>query len=153
MVMLVISVTCAFGVAAYARPFGPSRKGRGMGWDSGGFRAFLELNLTETQRADMLTIINKYQDERQTLRNTAVEARRNLQTVLNVETFNEEAVRKALREKSDIREEMFILRIKMTNELKAVLTAEQLELLEERKSQRRERITDRLSKRLERMSE
>jgi len=92
----------------------------------------------------MMNIINKYQPEREGLRNRMMEARRNLRAVLRAEPFNEGGARKAFREASVMREEMFILRARMMTELRAVLTPEQKELIQERRAQRAERMKQRL---------
>ncbi len=141
-----VSVLFALALPAEARPFGPKR---GMGPGLGGLKAFLELKLSESQQGVMMNIIDKYQPEREDLRNRMMEARRNLRAVLRTEPFNEGDARKAFGEASSIREEMFLLRAKMMTELRAVLTPEQKELLKERRAQRAEKMKHRLNAWLE----
>jgi len=133
-VVAAISVVFALAFAAEARPFGPKR----------GMKCFLELKLSEAQQGEMMNIINKYQPEREGLRDRMMEARRNLRAVLRAEPFNEGEARKAFREASVMREEMFILRARMMTELRAVLTPEQKELIQKRRAQRAERMKQRL---------
>ena len=148
-IMVAVSMVLALAFTAEARPFGPGHKGRGMRGDLGGLKMLLELKLSDTQQAQMTNIINKYQKERETLRDTTMQARKNLSAVLRAEQFNEEQARKAFREASAARENMFVSRAKMMAELKAVLTPEQLESLKERKAQRIERMRHRFKTRLE----
>ena len=101
----------------------------------------------------MMNIINKYQPEKEGLRNRMMEARRNLRAVLRAESFNEGEARKAFREASATREEMFVLRAKVMTELTAVLTPEQKELIKERRGQRAEKMKERLETWLENPSQ
>ena len=151
-VMVVGSMVFVLAVAveAQARPGGPNR---GMKAGLGGLKAFLELKLSDSQQAEMGNIITKYQDQTESLRNRIIGSRKNLATVLRAEQFNEEEARKAFREASAVREDMFVLRARMMTEMKAVLTPEQLELLEERKAQRLGRIRHRFDTWAEKPSE
>ena len=149
-VVAAVSMAFAIAFAAEARPFGPKR---GMKIGSGGLKGFLELNLSEAQQGEMMNIINKYQPENEGLRNRMMEARRNLRAVLRAESFNEGEARKAFREASATREEMFVLRAKIMTELEAVLTPEQKELIKERRGQRAEKMKERLETWLENPSQ
>jgi Spy/CpxP family protein refolding chaperone len=120
---------------------------------AGGLKGFLELNLSEAQQGEMMNIINKYQPEKEGLRNRMMEVRRNLRAVLRAESFNEGEARKAFREASATREEMFVLRAKIMTELRAVLTPEQKELIKERRGQRAEKMKERLETWLENPSQ
>jgi Spy/CpxP family protein refolding chaperone len=138
-----VAVLMAFALAftAEARPFGPKR-----GIKSGlvGLKGFLELNLSAGQQEEMLNILNKYQLEREGLRDRIMESRKNLRAVLRAEAFNEGEARKAFREASAAREDIFVLRAKMMSELKAVLTPEQKQLIESRRGQRAEKMRQRV---------
>lgn len=134
-VVAAVSMAFALAFAAEARPFGPKR---GMKFGLGGLKGFLELKLSEAQQGEMMNIINKYQPEREGLRDRMMEATRNLKAVLHAEPFNEGEARKAFREASAMREEIFVLRAKMMTEMRAVLTPEQKELIKERRAQRAE---------------
>jgi len=145
-VVAAVSMAFALAFAAEARPFGPNR---GMKSGLGGLKGFLELKLSEAQQGEMMNIINKYQPEKEGLRNRMMEAGRNLRAVLRAEPFNEGEARKAFREASAMREEMFVLRAKMMTELKALLTLEQKELIKERRAQRAEKMKEHLENWLE----
>ena len=145
-VVAAVSMAFALAFAAEARPFGPKR---GMKSGLGGLKGFLELKLSDAQQVEMMNIINKYQPEREGLRDRMMEARRNLRAVLHAEPFNEAEARKALREASAMREEIFVLRAKMMTEMRAVLTPEQKELIKERRAHRAEKMKQRLETWLE----
>ena len=144
-VMVVASMVLVFAAAlgVEARPYGPHMKKRGMGSGVTGLRAFHDLKLTDAQQEAITNIINTYQDQRGSLRNSMAEARKKLRVVLQAEQFNEEDARKAYREASTVREDVFVLRAKMMAELRAVLTPEQLELVSKRKAKRLERMKKR----------
>jgi Spy/CpxP family protein refolding chaperone len=144
--MVMVSMVLVFATSCIveARPFGPHMQKRGMGFGFTGLRAFHDLKLSDTQQESITNIINQYQDQRETIRDSMVEARKNLRVVLQAVHFNEGDTRKAYREASALREDMFVLRAKMMAELRAVLTPEQLELLKERKAKRLERMKKRL---------
>ena len=63
---------------------------------------------------------------------------RRVGAVLGAEQFNEENARKAFREASGVREDLFVLRARMLSEMKAVLTPQQVQMLQERKAERHE---------------
>jgi Spy/CpxP family protein refolding chaperone len=136
------SMVLAVAFVAQARPFGPSFSDQGIGAGVGRLEALLELKLSENQRAQLIKIINKYEEQRKGFRNRMIEARKNLWGVLKAANFNEENARKAFREASAVREDMFVLRAKMMSEMKSLLTPEQLQLLQEGKAQRYERMKD-----------
>jgi len=138
-VMMVVSILFMLALAAEAGPFGYHSKKGGMESKLAGLRTLLELRLSDSQQVKMLSIINKYQGEKENLRNSMKEARKSLSAVLDTEPFNEENARKAFKKASAMREEMFVLKAKMMTELKAVLTPEQQKLLQERKCKRQER--------------
>jgi Spy/CpxP family protein refolding chaperone len=111
-----------------------------MGAGTGGLKAVLELKLSEDQKAQLTNIIIKYQGQRAALRTSVMETRKNVVAVLKAEKFDEENARKAFRETFEIRENLFVLRAKMLSEMKAVLTPQQLQMLQERKARRHERM-------------
>jgi len=137
-VIVLVSIVFLFATAIVvdARPFGHNFQNRAMGSELPGLRTFLELGLSDSQQTDMINIINKYRDQGKSLRNSVLMEKKNIRTVLQADKFNEEEVRKAFRKSSEVREEMFMLKLKMMAELKAVLNPEQLTLLKERKSHR-----------------
>lgn len=141
---IAVMMVFAGALAAMAGDF-PSRHPRhGFGHGFFGLKAMLELKLSDSQQTQVLEIIGRYENEMKNNRNSIWEARKSLMAAMHAEAFNEEQLRTAFKQLSSIREESIVSTGKMMNELKAVLTSEQMALLKERKSQRMERIKARL---------
>ena len=117
----------------FARHHGPPGI---MGPGFHGLKTLIQLNLSGPQQSKILSIIEKYENERESLRESLREARKGLARVLEAEQVNEDEIRSALRRAAPIREELLVMRVKMMAELKTVLTTEQLQLLEESKAHR-----------------
>ena len=138
-----VSLVLALALAVQARPFRPGSRDGGPGAAIGGLKAVLELKLTEDQQAQLINIINKYEDQTGDLRSRMMEARKRVAAVLKAEPFNEEDARKAFQEASEVRENLFVLKAKMMSEMKVVLSPEQLQRLQEGKARRHERMKQR----------
>jgi Spy/CpxP family protein refolding chaperone len=151
--LAVISMVLTVAWAVQARPFGPGSRDGGPGAAIGGLKAVLALKLSEDQQAQLMNIIGKYEEQREGLRSRMIEARKKLAAVLKAEAFSEEDARKTFREASEVRENLFVLRAKMMSEMKAVLTPEQLQQLQEEKAQRHERMKHRFEAWTERNAE
>ncbi len=142
--VLVLVVMLAGAVVTTAGVF-PGHHRRGTrGFRLPGLKTFIELNLSDSQKSQVLNILEKYQRERQDTLDSLLEARKHLSTVTHAEEFNEDDVRKAYRKISSMEEELFVLRAKMMAELRAALNPEQIELLRERRAQRIQKMRDRL---------
>lgn len=126
---------------------------RGMGKGLMGIETLLELNLTDRQRTELLGIIDKSRDEQEKLRERMREARKDLRIVMQADEFNETALREAFRKSSSVREEAFVLRAKMMNDMRKVLTDEQRAILAEKRKQRWEEMKARLCSRLKEADE
>ena len=135
-VTLAALIVFALAFSADAKPFGPAFGNREHGGALAALQTFLALKLTDAQQEQMKSIIAKYQDQGRELKTKMEEARRNTWDVLNAAPLNEGNARNAFRNASTVREEMFILRVKMMAELKSVLTPDQVNLLKERRAQR-----------------
>jgi Spy/CpxP family protein refolding chaperone len=120
-----------------------------MGPGLAGLKTLIELNLSDSQESVILGIIEKYERDRENTVNSLREARKNLRRALQAIEVNEEKVREAYRQTVPIREELLVMRARMMAELKTVLTAEQRQLLEDRKAQRLQRLKGRLGPWLE----
>jgi Spy/CpxP family protein refolding chaperone len=139
----VLAATMVLAVAGtlLAKPFfghGPSVHGMGAGVD--GLKALLELKLSQDQQAQLLSLLGHFEDQRDALRSSLRETRRDVAGVLRATPFNEETARKAFQNASAVRVELWILRAKLMSEIKSILTPEQLQLLQERKAQRHGRM-------------
>jgi len=138
--VLVIVILSIGAFAATAGIFPGHHRRGGMGFRVPGLKTFIELNLSDSQRARILSIIETYQRERQDTLDSLLEARKHLSTAVHAQEFNEDNVRKAYRQVSSMEEEAFVSRAKMMAELRAVLNPEQIELLRERRAQRTEKM-------------
>ena len=139
--VLFLTIYFAGAVAVEAGRFGRHHRPPGiMGPGFHGLQTMIQLDLSDSQQSKILSITEKYENERESLKESLREARRDLARVLETEHPDEDAIRNALRRAAPIREELLVMRVKMMAELKTVLTPEQLQLLQERKAHRIERL-------------
>ena len=135
--VLFLTVFFATPVVVEAGRFGRHHGQFGvMGPELYGLKTFIQLKLTPEQQSQILGIIEKYDNQRQSLKMSLREARRNLARVLQAEQPDENEIKNALHQAAPVREELLVMRVEMMAELKSVLTPEQLQLLEARKSHR-----------------
>jgi Spy/CpxP family protein refolding chaperone len=111
-----------------------------------GLKTLIQLNLSDSQKSRILSIIGKYENDIENAKNNLREARHNIRAALQAGKFNENEIRNAYRQAAPIKEELLVMGAKMMAEMKTVLTAEQLQLLEERKAQRIEEIRGRFDR-------
>lgn len=135
--VLFLTIFFTGAVAVEAGRFGRHHDPSGiMGPEFRGLKTIIQLDLSDSQKLKIMSIIEKYENERASLKESLREARKNLTRVLETEQADEDQIRSALRRAEPIREELFVKRVKMAAELKTVLTPEQLQLLEQRKAHR-----------------
>ena len=149
----ILVIICLVASHAGAKSFGPGNHFRNFGGGLAGLKTFIDLDLSETQKTEVLSIIDKYQDMRQSTREKLREARENLRNALKYEQFNEDGVRTAYRQVSSIQEDLLVLRVQMRSELKTLLTPEQSELLKEKRARRFAKMNNRLENRLEKFNQ
>ena len=149
----ILVIICLVASQAGAKSFGPGNHFRNFGGGLGGLKTFIELNLSETQKSEVMSIIDKYQDKRQSTREKLREARENLRNTMKSEQFNEGVVRTAYLQVSLIQADLLVLSVQMRSELKSLLTPEQSELLKEKRDRRFARMKNRLENRFERFSQ
>lgn len=135
--VLFLTIFFATAVVVEAGHFGRHHGQFGMmGPQFSGLKTLIELKLTPEQQSQILAILEKYDNQRQSLKGNLREARRNLARVLQAEQPDVDEIRNALSQAAPFKEELLVMRVKMMAELKTVLTPEQLQLLKERKSHR-----------------
>lgn len=135
--VLFLTIFFTGAVAVEADRFGRHHHPSGiMGPEFCGLKTIIQLDLSDSQKLRIMSIIEKYENERASLKESLRKARKNLTRVLETEQADEDQIRSALRRAAPIREELFVKRVKMAAELKTVLTPEQLQLLEQRKAHR-----------------
>ncbi len=148
--VLFLTIFFTGAVAVKAGRFGRHHGAHGiMGPGFHGLKTLIQLDLSDSQKLKIMSIIEKYENQRASLKESLREARKNLTRVLETEQPDEDQMRSALRRAAPIREELFVLRVKMAAELKTVLTPEQLQLLEQRQAHRTERLKARIGPWLE----
>lgn len=127
-VVLFFSTVFALQVFAFG---GHGRFGQCMG-----MHALVQLELDKTQKAEIANIIEKFQPEMIPLRDKIQQAREKWQSSVKSQAFNEDLVRQAFQAMNPLLENMFMLRAKMRNEIRSVLTEEQINQIEEKRARR-----------------
>ena len=134
----VLAIVFAVSSVAIARGHGRSGGGycdgqgfAGPGSGGPGLEAVMGLNLSDSQRDQALKVTEIYQIDRIKARGELIKDRNNLRTALQADKFNEQDVRKAYKKLSSMREDRLVARTKMMTEMKAILTPEQVKVLDE----------------------
>lgn len=94
-----------------------------------GILPFLRLVLTPDQQKDLLDIFDKYQAMKMAYADGMMTSDQKLADIVEADSLDEGSARAVIKEQATVREEMMILEIKMNNEIKGVLSSEQLERL------------------------
>lgn len=105
----------------------------GMGPGPGPLRALMELDLSDAQKTQIAERMAASEAERETARQTHEEVRDILASVFEAEVFNEENVRTTFRQASALMEEVIVIRVRIGNQIRAVLTDEQRQLMDEQR--------------------
>ncbi|MDM8551003.1 Spy/CpxP family protein refolding chaperone [Desulfobacterales bacterium HSG2] len=128
-----------FGRFGMGGPGGPGMGGPG-GFGMG--RGLMELDLSDAQKTEVADIIKKYRDQTENAVDSLMAAKKNLDTVIHVEEFNEADVRQTFQTIASAQEELVVLMAKIFSEIRPVLTPEQIASLEERRAGRAERMKE-----------
>lgn len=144
---LALTMVLAGAFAVGAMNFGGHSGFKGvMGSRILGLKTLIQLNLSDSQKSRILSIIEKYENDIESAKNNLREARHNIRAAIQAGEFNENAIRNAHRQAAPIKEELLVMGAKMKAEMKTVLTLKQLQLLEERKAERIEEIRGRFDR-------
>jgi Spy/CpxP family protein refolding chaperone len=139
-VVLFLTTFLAGTVAVEAGRFGRHRGFQGMmGPGFHGLKTMIQLDLSDSQKSEIMSILEKYDNKTATLKESLRETRKNLARVLNTEQADENQIRSALRQAAPIKEELFLMRVRMLAQLKKVLTPEQFQLVNQGKAHRLDR--------------
>ena len=128
----VFVLTTILALACSAEAMGPGRYHHGGGLF--GLKAVLQLNLTDSQRTQILSLFAKY--DIKPVRNGLWQARKNLRTALSQATSEDAIdgiVSAYLTAVAPLQQQLLSMRAKMIYEIKAVLTPEQLQMLQQHK--------------------
>lgn len=107
---------------------------RGMG--PGGMiplRVLMELDLTDAQKNEISAIMEASKSDMETARQKQEEIRSIMEPVLTADVFNEENVRAACSSISPLMEEIMVIKARIGNQIKSVLTEAQQQVLEEKR--------------------
>jgi Spy/CpxP family protein refolding chaperone len=126
------SVVLAHGYGRGSGGYYAGQGFRGQGLGGPGLGTLMGLNLSDAQRDQALKIMESHQIERVKARGELLKAHDALRKVLQADTVNEQAVRNAYKKVSSLREDRLVARAKTISELRAILTPEQVKLLDER---------------------
>ncbi len=124
-------------MAGSARSGKDGHAGKGMGFLKG-------LNLTADQKTRVQAVMDKYRSEMQASRQKMATARDEVGTVIHAATFDEAAIRKAAGNAAAIREDMIVLRARIFSEIRPILTAEQIAQMDAQRTQRIEKMKQRV---------
>ena len=137
-VVLAASVLFVFAVALTVQAGIP-----GMGPGMSSFKALMDLDLTEAQKGQISDILNKYQAQQEDAWEKMQEVRDIMEPVLTASEFNEANIRQACEQVSPTIQNVVVLKAKIMNEIRGVLTAEQIKVLEEKRSERNDKMKKR----------
>jgi Spy/CpxP family protein refolding chaperone len=102
-------------------------------------KTLMELDLSDSQKTRILSLIQEYERDREALEEELVEARHALANAMRAEVMDEDEIRSAFRQVSEVREELLLLGARTRAKLETILTSEQRQLLEERRAERMEK--------------
>ncbi|MBI5590012.1 MAG: Spy/CpxP family protein refolding chaperone [Deltaproteobacteria bacterium] len=128
---VVITAFVAIG-SAFAGPQGSGQEGTGKNGSHGerGFLKVLEkLALNADQEKEIASILGKYRDEIGKTIAGMMESRQGLREAIAADVYSEDAVRQAAQRVSEQEVQAAVLRARIANEVKSVLTSEQKDKL------------------------
>jgi len=133
---VILAVVFALSSSALARGYGKGGggcwAGQGPAGTQFGMRGVMGLDLSDAQRDQAIKIRETHQIDRIKTQGDFLKAHDALSKALQGDTVDEKAVRNAYKKVSSLREDRIVARAKMANEMKAILTPEQIKVLDER---------------------
>ncbi|MGE0084289.1 MAG: Spy/CpxP family protein refolding chaperone [Desulfococcaceae bacterium] len=158
LVITTVVFAMIFGGAAMAAARGQGRggncAGKGMGGPGGmGMRFLQSLNLTDEQNTKVREILNSHLDEIKAKKQSVIDARQNMAQVIHGANPTEENVRAAHKTVAAAQEEATVLRVKIMNEVRQVLTDAQKAEMEKRRAEMTERMKTRFEHKWDRMED
>jgi periplasmic protein CpxP/Spy len=123
--------------------------GKGHGRHGQGFLKVLDqLNLTDAQKHDIANILKQNREQARELRSEMFAARKLQIEASTGSAYNEAAVRDAVRQAAQIEEQLAVMRAKVFDEIRKLLTAEQMETIQKIKAD----FASKIQRRIERKS-
>jgi Spy/CpxP family protein refolding chaperone len=134
--VLAFAITISVIMTAQAEPFMGGKRGHGPGGDGfGGMRVLMQLDLSQDQKQSIYDILQKYKDAHQSTRASLMAHKEDLFDMTADGDFNEENIRQAFQESVPAMEDAVVLRTRINSVIKAVLTEEQLDELQQIKAE------------------
>ena len=109
---------------------------RGMG--PGGMiplRVLMDLDLTDAQKAEIAAIVETSQTDREMVREKHQQIKSIMTPVLTADVFNEENIRAACAAVSPLMEDIMVVKAKIANQIKSVLTEAQRQIMKEKREE------------------
>ena len=129
-VVLAVSVLFVFAVALTVQAGMP-----GMGPGMSSFKALMDLDLTDAQKGQISEILQKYQAQQEDAWKKMQEVRDIMEPVLTAPEFNEANIRQACEQVSPMIQDVVVQKAKVMNEIRGVLTPEQIKVLEGKRAE------------------
>jgi Spy/CpxP family protein refolding chaperone len=124
-----------------------NREGMGPGHGCGkgmiGLNFLVNLNLTPEQKAKAVDILKAHKTEITQNKDRMIKAREDLAAVIHGENPVEQNIRQAYKPVASAEEEMFVLRGKLMNEIRQILTPQQQKDMDTRRAQHIEKMKQR----------
>lgn len=99
----------------------------------------MDLDLSDTQRDEIRTIVKKYRAEGKEIREDLASAKENMAAVMFADPLDEAAVRSQFQSIVPQMEDLAVLGARIISEVKTVLTPDQIELMKEMWAERTEK--------------
>lgn len=151
-IVMAVVITAFVGIGnVFAGPQGPvpEQAGKNMSHGERGFLGMLEkLALNADQEKQIASVLGKHRDEIGKIIAGMVEARQSLREAIMADVYSEGSVRQEAQRVSEQEVQAAVLRARIANEIKPVLTAEQKEQLKHFANSRAGKVKDFVDSRL-----
>ena len=134
---MVLTVVIGLALTSTANAqFGHGRMAGCMGPGFPGLKMVMHLDLSDTQRDEIRSIVKKYRTEGKEIREELASARENMAAITFADPLDEAAVRSQFQALAPQMEELAVLGARIISEVKTVLTPDQIALMNEMRSER-----------------
>ena len=110
-------------------------------------KMLLELNLTDAQKHDIAVILKEHRSTASSTLASMITAKKDLFELIDADEMNEEAIRTAFQKAAEYEEELTVMRAKLIQEIRGVLTDEQKATLESMKAKMQAKMKERVEER------
>ena len=139
----VMACILIMGITLRAQGFGPPDEAW-SGPQGHLLHMLLELNLSDAQKHDIAVILKEHRTEISGVVTDMVAARKALNDLVTADDSTEEAIRQAFQKAAGYEEELTVMRAKLMQEIKGVLTAEQKITLQNMKAELQAKMKERI---------